>query len=103
MTQYDNEVERQRIILEAEEWAKGVKSIHVHSFNSMWYDDHPEDTDGTPRKTVTDIEYNNGLVVRSRNGKQIRKFGVILKGDALIQQYEKVQQSSEPKFRPQYV
>ena len=38
MSQYDERVERQRLKLKAEEWAKGVKSLHAHSLSSMWYD-----------------------------------------------------------------
>ena len=65
MGQYDYVVEQQRLLLEAEEWAKGVKSIHMHSFNSMWYDDRPEDTENG---AVTDKEYNSGIVESSNNG-----------------------------------
>ena len=31
MGQYDDRVERQRILLEAEEWALGVKDLHAHT------------------------------------------------------------------------
>ena len=63
MTQYDERVERQRIKIKAEDWAKGVKTLHAHSLSSMWYDDRPEDTaDG---KSVFDKEYNNGIVERT--------------------------------------
>ena len=37
MSQYDDRVEKQRLKLEAEEWAKGVKAVHAHSLNSMFY------------------------------------------------------------------
>ncbi len=85
MTQYDDTVERQRLLLEAEEWAKGVKSLHVHSFDSMWYDDRPQDTKG--KKMVTDTEYNNGVITRHQNGKLIHTFGEELTGDKLIDTY----------------
>lgn len=85
MTQYDDTVEKQRIMLEAEEWSMGVKSLHVHSFTSMWYDDHPEDTEGG--KSVTDVEYNCGLIKRSQSGNPVRTFGVELKGEALYDAY----------------
>lgn len=52
MTQYTDEVERHGALLEAREWAKGVKDIHVHSLSSMWYDEFPEDTQ---EGNVTDI------------------------------------------------
>ena len=45
MGQYQDKVERQRLLLEAEEWAKEVRSLHAHSMNSMWYDDRPQDTE----------------------------------------------------------
>ena len=45
MTEFSDRVERQRLLLEAEEWAKGVKDLHIHGLNSMWYDDRPEDTE----------------------------------------------------------
>ena len=58
MTQYDETVENQRLLLEAEEWSKGIRSMHAHSLDSMWYDTRPQDTaDG---KTVVDTQYNNG-------------------------------------------
>ena len=85
MTQYDETVYKQRIMLEAEEWSMQVKTLHAHSFNSMWYDDHPEDTEGG--KAVTDIEYNCGLIKRSQGGKPLRTFGVKLKGNALYDAY----------------
>jgi hypothetical protein len=62
-----------------------VAGVHVHSFDSMWYDDHPEDTEGG--KSVTDVEYNCGLIKRSRGGKHIRNFGKELKGEALYDLY----------------
>lgn len=84
MTQYDNDVERQRLMLQAEEWAVQVSGIHVHSFNSMWYDDRPEDTaDGS----VTDISYNSGIVVRQKNGETIHTFGEVLTGQKLLEEY----------------
>ena len=38
MSEYDDVVERQRLLLEAEAWAKNIKSIHVHSLTSMYYE-----------------------------------------------------------------
>ena len=87
MTQYDDRVERQRLLLEAEKWAQSVKDIHVHGLSSMWYDDRPEDTaDG---KYVTDTAYNSGLIERSKNGKIIHTFGEKLTGELLIREYER--------------
>ncbi len=86
MTQYRNAVQKQLLLIEAEEWADKPKAIHTHRMSSMWYDTRPEDTkDGH----VTDVEYNSGLVVRSKNGKKIYTFGERLTGDALIDSYRK--------------
>ena len=90
MTQYDERVELQRLKIEAEEWAKGFRSLQVHSLQSMWYDDRPKDTaDGA---NVTDVQYNDGTVHRSKNGKLIHVFGKPLKGKDLIESYVKHQQ-----------
>lgn len=85
MGQYKDKVERQRLLLEAEKWAEGVKDIHVHSMNSMWYDDKPEDT--ANNKNVTDTTFNSGLIKREQDGKVLRYFGEKLTGDALIDDY----------------
>ena len=88
MGQYDDRVERQRLLIKAEEWAQGVKSMHAHSLSSMWYDDRPEDTaDG---KGVLDVEYNSGLIERTLHDNSKVSFGEELKGDALIDAYSKV-------------
>ena len=39
MTEYDERVERQRILLEAEEWANGM--CPYPQTDSMWYDTRP--------------------------------------------------------------
>jgi len=85
MTQYDSAVELQRQMLEAEEWAKGVCLIQVHSLNSMWYDTRPQDT--AEGKMVTDIEYNSGVIVRKQSGKIIHRFGKALKGKELLKKW----------------
>ena len=86
MTQYDSRVERQRLKIEAEEWAKGIKSLHAHSLNSMWYYTRPQDTEDG--KTVMDKEYNNGLVERTlSNGETFIFTKYELRGDDLISAY----------------
>mgnify|MGYP000223235817 CR=1 FL=1 len=85
MGQYDSAVERQRLLLAAEEWASGVENIHVHGLSSMWYDDKPEHTENG--KKVTDVTYNNGMVERRQQGKVIHYFGEKLTGDDLISAY----------------
>jgi len=85
MTQYKQAVNKQRLLLEAEEWAKSVKSLHVHSLDSMWYDNRPEDTENG--KSVTDVEYNSGLIERTlSNGKTVY-FGQKLRGEDLIREF----------------
>jgi len=87
MGQYDDKVKRQRILLAAEEWALGVKSLHAHSLSSMWYDDRPEDTaDG---KGVVDRQFNSGLIERTLDNGSVVYFGEQLKGDELIQEFLK--------------
>ena len=50
----------------------------------MWYDDRPQDTD---EGRVTDIQYNNGLIIRQRNGETIHVFGEEKTGQELIDLY----------------
>jgi len=84
MTQYSQRVERQRQALEALEWAKGIKCVHIHQIKSMWYDDRPQDTDDG---AVTDTQHNSGIIVRSKNGKKIHVFGIAKTGNALTDSY----------------
>ncbi len=85
MGQYDAVVERQRILLEAEKWAKGVKEIHAHSFSSMWYDNRPQDTEGG--KSVLDVSYNSGLIQRKLEDGSIVYFGKEMTPNELIDEY----------------
>ena len=90
MTQYDDRVQYQRDKISAEEWAKGVKTIHAHSINSMWYDTRPQDTEDG--KTVVDVEYNSGIVRRTLNekdGNGTYIFGKALTGQALVDKFMK--------------
>ena len=92
MGQYSDRVERQRLLLEAEEWAQGVASLHAHSLSSMWYDTRPQDTqDG---KGVVDKQYNSGLIERTLDDGSIVYFGKELKGDELIDAYTRTTQPS---------
>src|SRR6056300_618421 len=87
MSEYKQQVERQRLLLEAEALSKGVKDIHIHSLSSMWYDDRPQDTaDG---KSVTDVAYNSGRIERILENCEKIYFGELLTGDELIQEYQK--------------
>ena len=87
MGQYDDKVERQRLLLKAEEWSKTVKSVHAHSLNSMWYDTRPQDTED--ERSVLDIEYNSGLIERQTHDGYTVYFGDKLKDDELIQAYSR--------------
>ena len=62
MTQYKDEVELQKKILAAEEFADNIKGMQVHRMNSMWYDNRPQDTE---KHSVTDIEYMSGKIERT--------------------------------------
>ena len=93
MGQYDDKVERQRLLLLAEEWAKTVKSMHAHSLNSMWYDTRPQDTEDG--KSVLDTEYYSGLIKRQCDDGSIVYFGKELKGDELIDAYVRVNSPSK--------
>lgn len=85
MTQYDDKVEQQRLKIEAEEWAKGVKALHAHSLNSMYYDDRPQDTEDG--KTVMDVMYNDGSVRRTCADGGVIMMGTELRGQDLVDEY----------------
>ena len=84
MTQYEEQVEKQRIKLEAEKWASGIKFIQAHSLDSMWYGS--DRSDGS----VLDIGYNDGSVMRTINStNEVVILGNRLTGDELIHAYER--------------
>lgn len=92
MTQYDETVERQRLLLIAEKWASGIKAIHSHRLGSMWYDTRPQDTQNG--QFVLDKQFNGGDIERSiydADGKDIGTFifGKRKTGDDLLQEYSK--------------
>tara|TARA_X000000950_G_scaffold287788_1_gene401663 strand:+ start:1533 stop:1811 length:279 start_codon:yes stop_codon:yes gene_type:complete len=89
MGQYDDRVARQRLILEAEEWAKGVSSIHIHSITSMWYETPESKAELLKNGTVTDTTFNNGLIERTRGDKLICSFGLASTGDDLLDKYQR--------------
>ena len=88
MTQYNETVNNQRLLLEAEEWAKGIKQIHVHRLTSLWYETK-ESIKDLEVGNVTDTIYNDGRIQRSQNGKVIRTFGEVLTGEDLVHEYGK--------------
>jgi hypothetical protein len=87
MGQFDDRVERQRLLLEAEEWSKTIKCIHVHSCTSMAYENDDTIKELEKNGTVTDTEFNSGLIYRRRQGKLVHTFGLELKGDELIDSF----------------
>tara|TARA_X000000368_G_scaffold354583_1_gene296118 strand:+ start:286 stop:558 length:273 start_codon:yes stop_codon:yes gene_type:complete len=87
MGQYEDRVERQRIKLEAEKWAKGIKVLHAHQLKSMWYDDRPQDTDDS---SVLDIQYNDGRIERRiQKTGEVVQMGEQIKGEELIRAYSR--------------
>lgn len=86
MTQYDERVDYQRTLLEAEEWAKGIKSLHTHRTKSCWYDTRPADTD---ESHVRDIQYNDGSIMRTiiNTGQEVWFADEKLSGDRLVDAY----------------
>jgi hypothetical protein len=82
MSEHKEIVERQRLLLEAEAWSRGVKTLHAHALSSMWYDDRGNDG------SVMDTEYNSGLIKREIvETDEVVYFGKKLTGDDLIDQY----------------
>ena len=88
MGQHRDKVEYQALKLDAEEWAKGVKQIHVHQLTSLWYETK-ESIKDLEDGHVTDTIYNDGRIERSKNGKVIRTFGDVLTGEDLVHEYGK--------------
>jgi hypothetical protein len=87
MTEYSDMIEWKRKQLLAEEWAKGVQHIHVHSMKSMWYDNRPQDTDSG---NVIDITYNDGTIERElKSGEIIYMVENKLTGKELVYEWEK--------------
>ena len=88
MSQYDAVVERQRQMMKAEEWSKGVKAVHAHSFTTMWYETNPDRTGDDLR--VLDVEYNDGSIEREylvSGRKEI--IGTILTGQDLLDEFRR--------------
>ena len=86
MSEYDDVVERQRVIIEAEKWAKGVKGIHAHSLTSLWYETNPDRTGND--LSVIDIEFNDGVIEREyiKTGN-VESIGEHLTGQALYDEF----------------
>ena len=87
MTEYIEAVERQKILIEAEKWAKQINQIHFHSLTSMYYDTVETKEELIKNGPVTDTTYNSGLIIRTRNNKEVCRFGIERTGDDLINWY----------------
>ena len=87
MTEYTSTVERQKILIEAEKWAKQINQIHFHSLTSMYYDTVETKEELIKNGPVTDTTYNSGLIIRTRNNKEVCRFGIERTGDDLINWY----------------
>ena len=61
MSQYKNEVLKQKIRIEVEEWANAISDLHLHSLDSMWYETEESKLDKRP---VVDRSYNSGRITR---------------------------------------
>ena len=86
MTQYKDEVELQKKILAAEEFANDIKGIQVHRISSMWYDNRPQDTE---KHSVTDIEYMSGKIERTlHDGTKV----VLVEGETGEKLVDKIEQ-----------
>jgi len=89
MGQYDEVVERQRLLLEAEEWANGIKDLHTFNTETcnIWYETRPDDG------RVMDVRFNDERIKRTLLGDRPKGtkteiwLGKQLKGDDLINSY----------------
>ena len=87
MSEYDYKVQQQRDKLDAEKWAKGVRSVQGHSLKSMWYDDRPQDTDNG---SVLDIHFNDGSIKRTiQSTGETVIMGKQLTGEDLVYEYSR--------------
>lgn len=69
MTQYDERVEMQKRILEAEKFKDEPTCLHAHSLDSMWYETEKSKKD--TKKGVLDVQYMDGRIERTlKNGKK---------------------------------
>ena len=84
MTQYDNIVEKQRLMIQAKEWQNGISSLHAHALDSMAY------AEGRIDGSVMDITYNDGLIKREiQDTGEVVYFGKRLTGDELLDDFSR--------------
>ena len=86
MTEFTWAVARQKLMLEAEEWARGVVQVHIFNTDTTQVGyDYPN-----PMRCgyVTDTSYNDGTVLREVHGTGAKMmFGEKLQGEALLEKY----------------
>ena len=82
MTQYQELVLERAKQIAAEDWAKGIKDMHSHRINSMWYEPHPNIV---KHRNVLDITYNDGRITRD----EVEIVPSQYKGKELVHQWEK--------------
>ena len=86
MTQYRELLERQKLLLKAEEWASGIKMMTSFDTNKsrVWYDNRE------PEGHVLDVVYNDQRIERTilETGEKIVILGELLTGDDLIREYQ---------------
>ena len=87
MGQYRDKVELQKQILKAEEYKDTPKWLHTHRLTSMWYETEFTQKEVEVNGSVTDTEYNNGIVTRYRDGKLVHTFGEQKTGQELLDSY----------------
>lgn len=86
MTQFTETVEKRKLMIKAEEWAKETDWLHAHRLKSMWYDNRPEDTDDN---YVIDVGFKSGLIERTLANGEVIYFGEKLEGEDLLNAYLK--------------
>ena len=93
MTEYSDIVEKQKAILAAEEMRNAVENLHVHSLNSMWYDNRPQDTEND--QMVTDITYMDERIERTLSDGTIILMKQGLKGEDFVRKVQRVEQDQK--------
>jgi len=89
MTQYKERIERQKLLLEAEAWAMGVRMITSFDTNvsRVWYDNRE------PEGKVMDVVYNDQRIERTilETQEKTTILGQKLSGDELVWAYQQSQ------------
>ena len=70
-----------------------VENLHVHSLNSMWYDNRPQDTEND--QMVTDITYMDERIERPLSDGTIILMKQGLKGEDFVRKVQRVEQDQK--------